>query len=57
MAATMLAVTLIAAIYTRLQGILITSTGVGMFVVAMLLIPRMKREALWPPGAQLATAS
>jgi len=43
-AAAILAVTLLAAIHTRLQGILITGTGLAMFIVAMLLIPRMKRE-------------
>jgi prepilin-type N-terminal cleavage/methylation domain-containing protein len=41
-AAMILTVTILAAIYTRLQGILITTTGLGVFVVAMLLIPRMK---------------
>jgi len=41
-AATILALTLVAAIHTRLQGILITMTGMAMFIVAMLLIPRMQ---------------
>jgi hypothetical protein len=41
-AAGILAVTLIAAIHPRLQGILITGTGMAMFIAAMLLIPRMK---------------
>lgn len=41
-AAAMLAVTLVAAIHTRLQGILITSVGMALFIVAMLLIPRMR---------------
>src|SRR5437773_4126995 len=40
-AAAILAVTLVAAIHTRLQGILITAVGLAMFIVAMLLIPRM----------------
>jgi prepilin-type N-terminal cleavage/methylation domain-containing protein len=35
-------VTLVAAIHTRLQGILITGVGLAMFVVAMLLLPRMQ---------------
>jgi prepilin-type N-terminal cleavage/methylation domain-containing protein len=43
-ATAILAVTLVAAIHTRLQGILITGTGLAMFIVAMLLIPLMKRE-------------
>jgi len=41
-AATILALTLVAAIHTRLQGILITVTGMAMFIVAMLLIPRVQ---------------
>jgi prepilin-type N-terminal cleavage/methylation domain-containing protein len=40
-----LAVTLFAAIHPRLQGILITGTGIAVFIVAMLLIPRLKRES------------
>jgi len=40
-AATILAVTLLATIQTRLQGLLITCTGVALFIVAMLLLPRM----------------
>ena len=43
-ATAILAVTLVAAINTRLQGILITSTGIAGFVVAMLLIPRLKQQ-------------
>ena len=39
-----LAVTLTAAIHTRLQGILITSVSIAVFIVAMLLIPRFRRE-------------
>ena len=39
-----LAVTLTAAIHTRLQGILITAVGIAVFIVAMLLIPRFKHE-------------
>jgi prepilin-type N-terminal cleavage/methylation domain-containing protein len=35
-------ITLVAAIHTRLQGILITGVGLAMFVVAMLLLPRMQ---------------
>ena len=43
-AAAILAVTLVAATHTRLQGLLITGTGLAVFIVAMLLMPRMKRE-------------
>jgi hypothetical protein len=39
----MLAVTLIIATHKQLQGILITIMGMAVFIVAMLLIPRMKR--------------
>jgi hypothetical protein len=53
-AAGILVLTLAAAIYTRLQGILITGAAIGVFIVAMLLIPRIKLE---PPSsaARLAT--
>jgi prepilin-type N-terminal cleavage/methylation domain-containing protein len=43
-AASLLAVTLVAAIHTRLQGILITSVGMALFILAMLLIPKMRFE-------------
>jgi hypothetical protein len=58
-ATAILAVTLVAAINTRLQGILITSTGIVGFVVAMLLIPRLKRqnEPRAPQTAKPATGS
>jgi prepilin-type N-terminal cleavage/methylation domain-containing protein len=45
-AAVLLAVTLMAAIHTRLQGILITSVGMALFVVAMLLIPRLQKGTM-----------
>lgn len=45
-AAVLLTVTLIAAIHPRLQGILITSVGMALFVVAMLLIPRLQRGTM-----------
>src|SRR6266542_968596 len=41
-AAGIIAVTLVAALHTRLQGILITGVGMTMFIVAMVLIPRLK---------------
>ncbi|HUJ73012.1 MAG TPA: prepilin-type N-terminal cleavage/methylation domain-containing protein [Verrucomicrobiae bacterium] len=50
-----LGVTLVAAIHTRLQGILITGSGIAVFIVAMLLIPRFRREKLLPREPQ-ATA-
>jgi hypothetical protein len=55
-AAAILVVTLVAAIHTRLQGILITVVGMAMFLVAMLLIPRMKLNVRRPNDPQLATA-
>jgi prepilin-type N-terminal cleavage/methylation domain-containing protein len=48
-----LALTLLAAIHPRLQGILITATGIALFIVAMLLIPRLKIERLPKPLAGL----
>jgi prepilin-type N-terminal cleavage/methylation domain-containing protein len=54
-----LTLTLIAAIHKRLQGILITVTALILFVVAMLLIPRMKRNEapkLQSEGPLAATA-
>ena len=44
-AAAILAITLFAATNIRLQGILITASGIALFIVAMLLIPRMKLDA------------
>ena len=43
-ATAILAITLLAALHPRLQGILITFVGIGLFVVAMLLMPRLKLE-------------
>lgn len=43
-AAVLFAVTLAAALQTRLQGILITAVGMTAFIVAMTLMPRLKRE-------------
>ena len=54
-AAAILAVTLVAAIHTRLQGILITGMGIAMFIMAMLLIPKFRREAPLPPAPQPST--
>jgi hypothetical protein len=43
-AAAVLCLTLLAAIHTRLQGILITVSGIGLFIVAMLLMPKIKPD-------------
>jgi len=53
-ATAILTVTLLAAIHTRLQGILITATGMAVFIAAMLLLPRMKREKSSGDAMQLA---
>jgi prepilin-type N-terminal cleavage/methylation domain-containing protein len=55
-AAAILAVTLVAAIHPRLQGILITGVSMAMFIVAMLLIPRMKLQLNRLAAPQPATA-
>jgi hypothetical protein len=52
-AALILAVTLTAAIHTRLQGIIITIVGIAVFIVAMLFIPRIKREKTVAPAVNL----
>jgi prepilin-type N-terminal cleavage/methylation domain-containing protein len=49
-ATVLLTVTLWAAIQARLQGILITGTGLALFIVAMLLIPRLKLPLPRQPG-------
>jgi prepilin-type N-terminal cleavage/methylation domain-containing protein len=49
-----LAVTLIIAIHTRLQGILMTTAGLAVFIVAMLLLPRFKHEKVMGPAPQTA---
>ena len=56
-ATTILAVTLLAAIHTRLQGILITITGIAVFIVAMLLMPRLKPNHQPGDEGELAVAS
>lgn len=56
-ATAMLAVTLVAAIHTRLQGILITGVGIAVFIVAMLLIPRIKLNNRRPSDLQPTTVS
>jgi hypothetical protein len=51
-ATAILAVTLVAAIHPRLQGILITGVALALFIVAMLLIPKLKLNR-GPAGAGL----
>jgi hypothetical protein len=53
-AATVLAVTIVAAIQTRLQGLLITGTGLVFFIIAMSLIPRLKAESKPPVTANVS---
>ncbi len=53
-AALILAMTLLAATHTRLQGILITATCMAMFILAMLLLPRMKSERPLPTAQPAA---
>jgi hypothetical protein len=48
-----LTLTLLAALHPRLQGILITVTGIALFIVAMLLIPRLKLGRIPRPLAGL----
>src|ERR1041384_2684383 len=48
-----LALTLLAAIHPRLQGIVITVAGIALFIVAMLLIPRMRLGRIATPFAGL----
>jgi len=43
-AALILSVTLVAALHPRLQGLMITAVGMVLFVVAMVLLPRVKRD-------------
>jgi prepilin-type N-terminal cleavage/methylation domain-containing protein len=54
--AAILAVTLVAAIFPRLQGMLLTAEVLGFFVVAMLLLPKVRRTALAPGMAAQAPA-
>jgi prepilin-type N-terminal cleavage/methylation domain-containing protein len=43
-AVTILTVTLVAALHPRLQGILLTGAGITVFILAMLLLPRLKHS-------------
>ena len=55
-AAALLAITLLAAIHTHLQGILITAVGMALFIVAMLLIPRIRIGKQFGPKQSAAAA-
>jgi len=52
--ASILALTLLAAIHTRLQGMLITVVGIALFVIAMTLMPRLKLDLRTPPAPATA---
>lgn len=45
------AITLVAAIWPSLQGILLTVEGLGFFIVAMMLVPRIRLAAATPAPA------
>ncbi len=53
-AATVLALTIVAAIQVRLQGLLITGAGLIFFIAAMSLIPRLKKEIKVPKAVRAA---
>jgi hypothetical protein len=52
-AAAIMAVTLLAAIFPRLQGILLTAEALGFFIAAMMLLPRL-RVAVAAPATPAA---
>ena len=52
-AAAMLAITLLAALHPRLQGLLITAVAIALFVVMMLIMPRLKFGPPASPAAPL----
>jgi prepilin-type N-terminal cleavage/methylation domain-containing protein len=43
-AAVIMTITLVAAVWTHLQGILLTATALGLFIAAMTLLPKLRRE-------------
>jgi hypothetical protein len=55
-AVAILTLTLIAAIHPRLQGMLITITGISLFILAMLLMPRLKIAIPCMPAKPLMEA-
>jgi hypothetical protein len=50
-AAAILSITLVAAIRPNLQGILLTAEALGFFIVAMMLMPRLRLAAVAPTAA------
>jgi hypothetical protein len=48
-AGAVLAVTLVAAVWPHLQGILLTVEALGFFIVAMMLIPRLRAAPVPAP--------
>ena len=57
-AAVILAVTLSAAVWPQLQGLLLTATALGVFVAAMMLMPSViARSDFWPVGRPASAAT
>jgi prepilin-type N-terminal cleavage/methylation domain-containing protein len=56
-AATILAITLTAAVVPRLQGVLLTAETLGFFIVAMMLIPKVRMPAAAPATVGEAPAA
>jgi len=54
-AAAIFALTLLAAIHTRLQGILITGAGIAFFIVAMVLMPKLNLQGPRRPAVASTT--
>ena len=52
-AGAILAITLVATIWPSLQGILLTVEAIGFFIVAMLLLPKIRFTKTAPPRAQV----
>ena len=52
-AGAILAITLVATIWPALQGILLTVEAIGFFIVAMLLLPKIRFTKTVPPRAQV----
>jgi prepilin-type N-terminal cleavage/methylation domain-containing protein len=52
-AAAILSITLLAAIWPSLQGILLTVEALGFFIAAMMLIPKIPASAIVPTGVNL----
>jgi hypothetical protein len=56
-AATILAVTLVAAVVPRLQGILLTAEALAFFIAAMMLFPHLRRMSAAPAPAEPVPAA